>query len=84
VPTEKRTGIADRGGDTGVKRVTHELAERGEKASPEKWKKIKRRASELAMLDGKTEPDEKHARRAKRELLGVQTSAEKPSGTQEG
>jgi hypothetical protein len=44
-----------------------------EKASPEKWKEIHQRAEELAMNEGKGEAKEEHLRRAKRELLGLQT-----------
>ena len=46
-----------------------------ERASPEKWKKVHRRAGELAMNEGTRpkEAKEKHLRRAKRELLGLQT-----------
>ena len=46
-----------------------------EKASPEKWKEIHQRAGELAMNEGKRprEAKEEHLRRAKRELLGLQT-----------
>jgi hypothetical protein len=46
-----------------------------ERASPQKWKRIQKRAGELAVLDRKQpgEVMEKHLRRAKRELLGVQT-----------
>ena len=46
-----------------------------ERASPEKWKKIQRRAGELALNEGKSpgEAKERHLRRAKRELLGLQT-----------
>src|SRR5690242_20506024 len=53
----------------------------GERASPGKWKKVHRRAGELAMNEGKPrETKEKHLRRAKRELLGLQTlpDPEKP------
>jgi hypothetical protein len=47
----------------------------GERASPEKWKRIRTRAGELAVLERK-QPGEvkgKHLRRAKQELLGLQT-----------
>jgi hypothetical protein len=46
-----------------------------EKASPETWKKIRRRAGELAGNEGKRPQDanEEHLRHAKRELLGLQT-----------
>ena len=46
-----------------------------EKASPEKWKEIQERAGELAVNEGKApgEAKEEHLRRAKRELLGLQT-----------
>lgn len=48
---------------------------RGEKAGPEKLKQISRRAGELAMNQGKrpAEAEKGHVRRAKRELLGLQT-----------
>ncbi len=53
-----------------------------ERASPGRWKKISQRAGELAMNEGKNPkgPKEKHLRRAKRELLGLQTlrDPEKP------
>ena len=56
-----------------------------ERASPEKWKKVHRRAGELAMNEGKGpgEAKEKHLRRAKRELLGLQTlpDPEKPEAS---
>ena len=47
----------------------------GERASPQKWKRIRKRAGELAVLERKEpgEVKEKHLRRAKRELLGLQT-----------
>jgi hypothetical protein len=47
----------------------------GERASPKKWEKIHRRAEELATTQGKRpgEVEERHLRRAKRELLGLQT-----------
>jgi hypothetical protein len=47
----------------------------GERASPEKWKNVHRRAGELALNEGDKpkEVKEKHLRRAKRELLGLQT-----------
>jgi len=47
----------------------------GERASPEKWEKVRRRAGELALNEGKPAgaAQEKHLRRAKRELLGLQT-----------
>ena len=53
-----------------------------ETASPEKWKKIHQRAGELAMNEGKGEVKEEHLRRAKRELLGLQTlrDPENPGG----
>jgi hypothetical protein len=50
--------------------------EKGEKASPEKWEQIQQRAGELAMNEGKEEAKEEHLRRAKRELLGLQTLAD--------
>jgi hypothetical protein len=45
------------------------------RASREKWRKIQKRAGELAMNQGKAaaEPSEHHVRRAERELLGLQT-----------
>jgi hypothetical protein len=48
---------------------------KGEKASPEKWSRVSRRAGEVAMNEGKRpeEIQERHVRRAKRELLGLQT-----------
>jgi hypothetical protein len=47
----------------------------GERASPRKWKRIRKRAGELAVLERKQhgEVKKKHLRRAKRELLGLQT-----------
>ena len=54
----------------------------GERASTEKWKKVHLRAGELAMNEGTQPRDakEEHLRRAKRELLGLQTltDPEKP------
>ena len=45
----------------------------GERASPQKWKRIRKRAGELALLQLKQpgEVKKKHLRRAKRELLGL-------------
>jgi len=49
--------------------------ERVERASPNKWNKVSSRAAEIAVNEGKhtTQIDETHERRAKRELLGLQT-----------
>ena len=47
-----------------------------ERASPEKWTAVRRRAGEVAMNEGKRfgeKIEERHMRRAKRELLGLQT-----------
>ena len=50
-------------------------SKKGERASPEKWKKVSLRAGEIAMNKGKRreEKGESDTRRAKRELLGLQT-----------
>jgi len=50
-------------------------AKTSEKASPEKWKKIRRRAGEMATNEGKRPEDanEENMRHAKRELMGLQT-----------
>jgi len=57
----------------------------GERASPQKWKRIRKRAGELAVLEREQpgEVKEKHLRRAKRELLGLQTMPvpDNPLGT---
>jgi len=59
----------------------------GERASPQKWKQIRKRAGELAVLERKQpgEVKEKHLRRAKRELLGLQTMPvpDNPLGTEQ-
>ena len=46
---------------------------KGERAGSAKRKRIHRRASELAMSQGKGKAGESDLRRAKRELLGLQT-----------
>jgi hypothetical protein len=50
-------------------------SKKGERASSEKWKKVSLRAGEIAMNKGKRreEKGESDTRRAKRELLGLQT-----------
>ena len=50
-------------------------AKNSEKANPETWKKIRRRAGEMATNEGKRAEDasEEHMRHAKRELMGLQT-----------
>ena len=57
--------------------------QRGEKASPAKWKKIRERAGELAMNHGKPadEADEEEMQRAKRELLDMKVTS--PKGGQD-
>jgi len=52
------------------------LAAHGEKATTRKWEIIKQRAAELALNHGKRAEDanETDYRRAKRELLGLQTN----------
>ena len=61
--------------EAGVKTAEIKPSKQGERASPEKWKKINRRAGELAMIEGKPlgGVKKRHVRRAKRELLGLQT-----------
>jgi hypothetical protein len=57
-----------------AKTATPASASPGERASPEKWRKVQIRADELALNEGKPhETKNKHFRRAKRELLGLQT-----------
>jgi hypothetical protein len=58
-----------------------ENRQRGERASPAKWKRIQERAGELAMNRGKGahEADKKEMQRAKRELLDMQISSPQKS-----
>ena len=53
--------------------------QRGDKASPAKWKKIRERAGELAMNHGKPagEADKEEMQRAKRELLDMKVTSPK-------
>jgi len=57
--------------------------QQGENASPAKWKKIRERAGELAMNQGKPadEPDKEEMQRAKRELLDMKVTS--PKGGQD-
>ena len=63
---------------TGDKDLRQLDGQKSERATPDKWKKITRRAGEIAMNQGKHsgEVEESHKRRAKRELLGLQTSSD--------
>jgi len=56
--------------------------QRGEKASPAKWKKIRERAGELAMNHGKPadEADKEEMQRAKRELLELKITSPRAAG----
>ena len=53
--------------------------QRGGKASPAKWKKIRERAGELAMNHGKPadDADEEEMQRAKRELFDMKVTSPK-------
>jgi len=70
-----KEAIERAGYEVATKIAEGKLSKQGEKASSEKRKQINRRASELAMTQGKRrgEVEEHHVRRAKRELLGLQT-----------
>jgi hypothetical protein len=74
-PSGRQTMLPDTGAVGAGKIVKSGRSTKGEKASPEKWRRVSRRAGEVAMNEGKRpeEIQERHVRRAKRELLGLQT-----------
>lgn len=89
LPDVPQTGGANVGDEKNLRQRNREAIERltgeglgvrvrskkGERASPEKWKKISRRAGEIALNKGKRrkQKGKSDTRRAKRELLGLQT-----------